>query len=65
MKKTEFVHCALHREALAAKNMTEELKEALSIAIRSINTVKKSAKQKKKCGIMFRNGIRFYRTFVL
>ncbi len=37
------VHCVIHRQHLVAKNLTEELHEALQIQIKVINKIKSSA----------------------
>jgi hypothetical protein len=40
----EFVHCAIHREALAAKEMPEDLKNVLQTSVKLVNYMKRSAK---------------------
>lgn len=36
----KFTHCVLHREALAAKHLSEELKEVLDQSVKIVNFIK-------------------------
>ena len=36
-------HCVLHRHALAAKSLPEQLKNALSIVVSAINNIRRNA----------------------
>ncbi|KII73288.1 SCAN domain-containing protein 3 [Thelohanellus kitauei] len=51
-------HCMIHREALAANNMNEDLADALSICIKIVNFVKAKPLNHRLFENMSRNGIR-------
>jgi len=42
-RKVMGMHCIIHREALAAKTMSQSLKQALDCAIKVVNYMKASA----------------------